>query len=154
MPWVDYTLRYTLWTLALWAGFAALVPILGVIGEIALLPYLLILFRFAPFFAMLILANHFARTQEDPPGFSDTITLAFVGAIAVAGISALGYACFNLGTWLALRIMDGAAPDAPALVLAYDRTLLQHSAIIAFLSIGILFQMRTRRLIAIRKSFG
>lgn len=152
MSFTSYTLSYGLWTLVFWALTAAVMPLLAILGLIGLLPYLFILFRFAPFFAMLVLANRYAKEFVDPPSYGDAMSLALVGAVLVAALSALAFALFNLGGWLAAIILGGELESGNAIVLTYDRSLMQISAIVAFLSLAVVFTMRTKNLIAHKKA--
>ncbi len=152
MPWIDYTSRYILWTLILWAAVAAFLPLFALIGQIGMLPYLLILFRFAPFFAMLIIANQYVRDHEDPPLFNDTMTFALICAVIVVAVTSVAFAIFNFAGWLGVRIMTGETPESQMIVFQYDRSLMQLSGVIAFLSIALLFPMRVKSLIKARKS--
>ena len=152
MPYFSYTVTYGLWTLAFWALTAAVLPLLALVGLIGMLPYLFILFRFAPFFAMLVVANRYAREFVDPPSNSDAMTFAAMGAVVVGALSVVAFALFNLGGWIAARILGGEVDAGNAMQFSFDRSLAQMSAIVAFLSLAILFGMRTKNLIKHKKA--
>lgn len=152
MPYFSYSISYGLWTLIFWALSAAMLPLLALVGLIGLLPYLFILFRFAPFFAMLVLANRYAREFSDPPSNGDAMTLALSGAAVVAALSVVAFALFNFGGWVAARILGSEIDAGNAVQFSFDRSLMQMSAIIAFLSLAIIFILRTKSLIAHKKA--
>ncbi len=152
MPYTQYVFSFGIWMLVFWALTAALLPLAALIGVFDMLPYIFIIFKFAPFFAMLPLANRYAREFSDPPSYGDSMSLALLGAVLAALLSVLAFALFNLGGWVAAAIL-GADPTTDTLIeLKFDRSLAQTSAMIAFLSLAIVFTFRTKNLISHKKS--